>query len=110
MLTSQTLMAGRGNDPSHRLNVPSGRSRHLSLAVAGSELHRLCRTNDLSAIRSYLNETLTETVVNRVAGLNGCTPLHEAAMAGKTHMLYVNCLICVLSIHIVGFVIILLCY
>ena len=61
-----------------------GRPRNLSLAAAGSELHRLCRSGDLSAVRSYLNETLTETVVNRTAGLNGCTPLHEAAMAGSS--------------------------
>ncbi len=50
---------------------------------AGSELHRLCRSGDLSAIHSYLNETITSAVVNKVAGLNGCTPLHEAAMAGR---------------------------
>ena len=80
------------HDPPWKAKGGSGRSRHMSLAVAGSELHRLCRTGDLSAIRSYLNETLTETVVNRVAGLNGCTPLHEAAMAGKPHDLYVFCL------------------
>lgn len=62
----------------------AGPNRHLSLHPAGSELHRLCRSGDLSAIRSYLNETLTETVVNRAAGVNGCTPLHEAAMAGQS--------------------------
>lgn len=63
------------------------RNRHLSMAKAGSELHRLCRTGDLSAIRSYLNETLTSAVVNMVAGLNGCTPLHEAAMAGRADVI-----------------------
>lgn len=60
----------------------SDRNRHLSMAQAGSELHRLCRTGDLSAIRSYLNETAS-AMVNKVAGMNGCTPLHEAAMAGR---------------------------
>lgn len=54
--------------------------RHLSMVQAGSELHRLCRNGDLSAIRSFLNETIT---VNSVAGLNGCAPIHEAAMAGR---------------------------
>ena len=62
---------------------PRDRYRHLSKAYAGSELHRLCRNGDLSAIRSYLNETLTEAVVNKAGGTNGCTPLHEAAMAGR---------------------------
>ena len=62
---------------------PRDRYRHLSKASAGSELHRLCRNGDLSAIRSYLNETLTETVINKAGGANGCTPLHEAAMAGR---------------------------
>ena len=62
---------------------PRDRYRHLSKASAGSELHRLCRSGDLSAIRSYLNETLTEAVINKAGGVNGCTPLHEAAMAGR---------------------------
>lgn len=62
---------------------PRDRYRHLSKSSAGSELHRLCRSGDLSAIRSYLNETLTETVINKAGGVNGCTPLHEAAMAGR---------------------------
>jgi hypothetical protein len=48
-----------------------------------SELHRLCRNGDLSAIRSYLNEAIVPNVINQVAGENGCTPLHEAAMAGR---------------------------
>ena len=60
-----------------------GRYRHLSMARVKSELHRLCRSGDLSAIRSYLNETITSAVINKVAGENGCTPLHEAAMAGR---------------------------
>lgn len=63
------------------------RSRHPSMLQAGSELHRLCRNGDLSAIRSYLNETITSAVINKVAGLNGCTPLHEAAMAGRAHVI-----------------------
>lgn len=50
---------------------------------AGSPLHRLCRNGDLSAIKSYLNETISSEVVGKVARLNGCTPLHEAAMAGR---------------------------
>lgn len=57
--------------------------RHPSICTPGSELHRLCRNGDLSAIKSYLNETAVDLVINRVAGLNGCTPLHEAAMAGQ---------------------------
>lgn len=56
--------------------------RHPSICTPGSELHRLCRNGDLSAIKSYLNETVVDLVINRVAGLNGCTPLHEAAMTG----------------------------
>ena len=59
------------------------RSRHMSRANVMSELHRLCRNGDLSAIKSYLNEAITTIVVNQVAGENGCTPLHEAAMAGR---------------------------
>lgn len=62
---------------------PRDRYRHLSKSTAGSELHRLCRNGDLSAIRSYLNETLSERVINKPGGTNGCTPLHEAAMAGR---------------------------
>ena len=62
---------------------PRDRYRHLSKSSASSELHRLCRSGDLSAIRSYLNETLTERVINKAGGTNGCTPLHEAAMAGR---------------------------
>ena len=60
--------------------------RHPSICTPGSELHRLCRSGDLSAIKSYLNETVVEQVINRVAGLNGCTPLHEAAIAGQTEV------------------------
>ena len=71
-------MTSRGPDPGSR-----HRCRHLSKASAGSELHRLCRNGDLSAIRSYLNETLTERVINKAGGSNGCTPIHEAAMAGR---------------------------
>ena len=59
------------------------RSRHLSRANVMSELHRLCRNGDLSAIKSYLNEAIMSNVINQVAGENGCTPLHEAAMAGR---------------------------
>lgn len=63
--------------------IPRPRSRHLSRASVASELHRLCRNGDLSAIKSYLNEVITPNVINQVAGENGCTPLHEAAMAGR---------------------------
>ena len=59
------------------------RYRHLSMAKVTSELHQLCRRGDLSAIRSYLNEVIAPAVINKVAGENGCTPLHEAAMAGR---------------------------
>ena len=65
------------------LHRARARDRHPSMATAGSELHRLCRSGDLSAIRSYLTETAVSGVLNKVAGLNGCTPLHEAAMAGR---------------------------
>lgn len=68
--------------------------RHPSICTPGSELHRLCRNGDLSAIRSYLNETAADLVINKVAGLNGCTPLHEAAMAGQgdvVRLLYEEC-------------------
>ena len=65
-------------------SVRSGASRrHPSICTPGSELHRLCRSGDLSAIKSYLNESPVELIINKVAGLNGCTPLHEAAMAGQ---------------------------
>ncbi len=57
--------------------------RHPSIYTPGSELHRLCRNGDLSAIKSYLNETASDLYINKVAGLNGCTPLHEAAMSGQ---------------------------
>lgn len=57
--------------------------RHPSIYTPGSELHRLCRNGDLSAIKSYLNETASDVYINRVAGLNGCTPLHEASMSGQ---------------------------
>ena len=67
--------------------VPLSPMRHLSFVQAGSPLHRLCRNGDLSAIRSYLNETVASEVVNKVAGLNGCTPLHEAAMAGRADVI-----------------------
>ena len=70
----------------HRLDVSLDdhrRYRHLSMARVTSELHRLCRSGDLSAIKSYLNEVISPTVINKVAGENGCTPLHEAAMAGR---------------------------
>ncbi len=60
--------------------------RHPSICTPGSELHRLCRNGDLSAIKSYLNESAVDMVINRVAGLNGCTPLHEAAMTGQGHV------------------------
>jgi hypothetical protein len=62
------------------------RSRHLSRANVTSELHRLCRNGDLSAVKSYLNEAIIPNAVNQVAGENGCTPLHEAAMAGREDM------------------------
>lgn len=68
--------------------------RHPSVCTPGSELHRLCRNGELSAIKSYLNETATDLVINKVAGLNGCTPLHEAAMAGQgdvVRLLYDEC-------------------
>lgn len=64
-------------------DAPTRRFRHLSRANVMSELHRLCRNGDLSAIKSYLNEAIMPNVVNQVAGENGCTPLHEAAMAGR---------------------------
>ena len=60
--------------------------RHPSICTPGSELHRLCRSGDLSAIKSYLNESPVDLIINRVAGLNGCTPLHEAAIAGQGHV------------------------
>ena len=53
------------------------------MSCVTSELHRLCRNGDLSAIKSYLNEVITPNIINTVAGENGCTPLHEAAMAGR---------------------------
>ena len=59
------------------------RYRHLSRAGVSSELHRLCRNGDLSAIKSYLNEVIMPNIINLVAGENGCTALHEAAMAGR---------------------------
>lgn len=68
--------------------------RHPSIYTPGSELHRLCRNGDLSAIKSYLNETASDLYINKVAGLNGCTPLHEAAMSGQTdvvRLLYEEC-------------------
>lgn len=68
--------------------------RRPSIYTPGSELHRLCRIGDLSAIRSYLNETAADTYINKVAGLNGCTPLHEAAMSGQSDvvkLLYEEC-------------------
>lgn len=68
--------------------------RHPSVCIPGSELHRLCRSGDLSAIKSYLNETAVDLVINRVAGINGCTPLHEAAMAAQgdvVRLLYEEC-------------------
>jgi len=57
-------------------------------------LHRLCRNGDLSAIKSYLNESAIDLIINRVGGLNGCAPLHEAAMAGQgdvVKLLYEEC-------------------
>lgn len=59
------------------------RYRHFSVAHVTSQLHQLCRNGDLSAIKSYLNEAISPDVINDVAGENGCTPLHEAAMAGR---------------------------
>lgn len=84
------------SSPFHKqLSVRSNAGRrHPSICTPGSELHRLCRSGDLSAIKSYLNETAVELVINRVAGLNGCTPLHEAAMAGQgdvVKLLYEEC-------------------
>lgn len=72
----------------------SASRRHPSICTPGSELHRLCRSGDLSAIKSYLNESPVDLVINRVAGLNGCTPLHEAAIAGQSdvvRLLYEEC-------------------
>ena len=74
------LQAGIRKQRSIRSNASR---RHPSICAPGSELHRLCRNGDLSAIKSYLNETAVDLVINRVAGLNGCTPLHEAAIAGQ---------------------------
>ena len=68
---------------SNRLSIRSTSRRHPSICTPGSEIHRLCRNGDLSAIKSYLNETATDMIINKIAGLNGCTPLHEAAMAGQ---------------------------
>ena len=59
------------------------RIRHFSRACVTNELHRLCRNGDLSAIKSHLNEAIMPNVINQIAGENGCTPLHEAAMAGR---------------------------
>ena len=69
----------------YQLHGEIRRQRHPSKATLtnASELHRLCRSGDLSAIKSYLNEVITRNVINQVAGENGCTPLHEAAMAGR---------------------------
>lgn len=41
-------------------------------------------------------------IINHVAGLNGCTPLHEAAMAGQGHvvkLLYEECEILDLNVR-----------
>ena len=50
-------------------------------------LERLCRCGDVSAVRSLLQEAVTQAGINEVAGINNCAPLHEAAMAGNADII-----------------------
>ena len=54
---------------------------------SGSHLHRLCQSGDVSAIKSYLKETVPSVVLKQALQSNGCTPLHEAAMAGRADVI-----------------------
>lgn len=87
-------MSGSSSFGSQLSTRSNASRRHPSIYIPGSELHRLCRNGDLSAIKSYLNETASDSYINKVAGLNGCTPLHEAAMSGQgdvVRLLYEEC-------------------
>ena len=48
---------------------------------------RLCRCGEVSAVRSLLQEAVTQAGVNEVASLTSCAPLHEAAMAGNVDII-----------------------
>ena len=41
----------------------------------------------MSAVRSLLQEAVTQAGINEVAGINNCAPLHEAAMAGNADII-----------------------
>lgn len=62
--------------------------QHVSLTILLlSQFFRLCRSGDVSAIRSLLQEAVAQAGVNEVAGPNNFAPLHEAAAAGNADII-----------------------